>query len=288
MRFDNTLTRMLGIQYPIIQGAFGWNRTGGSEIAVPVSEAGGLGILTTISYKDPEVFHQDIIAAKKSTQKPFAVNFTLMKDTKYTNDYHKEFIRITLEEGIKTIFTSAYDGSFIGNVFKEAGCNWIHKCATIKHAVSVAQKGADAVVIVGREGTGYKNPEQTTTLINMTAARRMISIPLIAAGGIGDARGFISALAMGASGIYMGTSFMATTEFQVKQKVKDRIVSQDICDSEYSQKILQMEHGGVHSFASGVIDKIQSVQDYLNNLITEAEEIMKEFESWGMLEKNCS
>ena len=286
MRFENTLTRMLGVQYPIIQGAIGWKGSGGSEIAVPVSEAGGLGILTTISYSSPEEFQEDIKTAKSKTDKPFAVNFTLMKDTKFTNDYHKEYIRITLEEGIKTIFTSAYDGSYIGHIFKEAGCNWIHKCATIKHAVSIAQKGVDAVVIVGREGTGYKNPEQNTTLINMTAARRMISVPLIAAGGIGDARGFIAALAMGASGIYMGTSFMATTEFQAKQKVKDGIVNQDISDPEYNEKILQMKHGTAHSFASGVIDSVQSVQDYMQKLVSEAKEIISEFESWGMLDKN--
>ena len=286
MKFDNKLTRMLGIQYPIIQGAFGWRGSGGPEIAVPVSEAGGLGILTTISYNDPELFQADIKTAKEKTDKPFAVNFTLMKDTKYTNDWHKEYIRITLEEGIKTIFTSAYDGSYIGHIFKEAGCNWIHKCATIKHAVSIAKKGVDAVVIVGREGTGYKNPEQNTTLINMTTARRLISVPLIAAGGIGDARGFVAALAMGASGIYMGTSFMATTEFQAKQKVKDGIVNQDISDPEYSAKILQMKHGAAHSFASGVVDSIQPVQDYMRTMITEAKEIMGEFESWGMLAKN--
>ncbi|MBT3260537.1 MAG: nitronate monooxygenase, partial [Deltaproteobacteria bacterium] len=83
MKFDNALTRMLGVQYPIIQGAFGWRGSGGSEIAVPVSEAGGLGIFTTISYNDPEVFQADIQSAKEKTDKPFAVNFTLMKDTKF-------------------------------------------------------------------------------------------------------------------------------------------------------------------------------------------------------------
>ncbi|MCP4749434.1 MAG: nitronate monooxygenase [Proteobacteria bacterium] len=283
MRFDNDLTRMLGVQYPIIQGAIGWRGSGGSEIAVPVSEAGGLGILTTISYKDPEAFQQDIRTAKAKTDKPFAVNFTLMKDTKFTDDYHKEYVRITLEEGIKTVFTSAYDGSYIGKTCKDAGCNWIHKCATIKHAVSVAEKGADAVVIVGREGTGYKNPEQNTTLINMTVARRLISVPLIAAGGIGDARGFIAALAMGASGIYMGTAFMATNEFKSKQGVKDRIVDQDVGDPEYNRKILQMKHGATHSFASGVIDSVQSVQDLIHHMMIEAEGIMTDFKTWGML-----
>jgi nitronate monooxygenase len=284
MRFENDLTRMLGVKYPIIQGAFGWKGTGSSKIAVPVSEAGGLGILTTISYKDPDEFREDIRHAKAMTNKPFAVNFTLMKDTKYNNDYHEDYINITLDEGIKTIFTSAYDGSYIGKIFKDAGCNWIHKCATIRHAVSIGEKGVDAVVIVGLEGTGYKNPDQNSTMINMTAARRLIKVPLIAAGGIGDARGFVAALAMGASGIYMGTSFMATQEFAVPDTLKNKIVNQEILDSEYSKKIYGLDHGGAHSLASVVVDSIPTVKEYIDQIIKESEEIISEFKQWGMME----
>lgn len=275
---------MLGVKYPIIQGAFGWKGTGSSKIAVPVSEAGGLGILTTISYKDPDEFQEDIRHAKAMTNKPFAVNFTLMKDTKYNNDYHEDYIKITLDEGIKTIFTSAYDGSYIGKIFKDAGCNWIHKCATIRHAVSIAEKGVDAVVIVGLEGTGYKNPDQNSTMINMTAARRLIKVPLIAAGGIGDARGFVAALAMGASGIYMGTSFMATEEFAVPDTLKNKIVNQEILDSEYSKKIYSLDHGGAHSLASVVVNSIPTVKEYIDQIIKESEEIISEFKQWGMVE----
>jgi NAD(P)H-dependent flavin oxidoreductase YrpB (nitropropane dioxygenase family) len=284
MRFDNELTRMAGIKYPIIQGAFGWPGTGTSKIAVPVSEAGGLGILTTICYKNPDEFQEDVRNAKAATDKPIAVNFTIMKDTKYTNEYHRDYIRITLDEGIKTIFTSAYDGSFIGKIFKDAGCNWIHKCATFRHAISIADKGVDAVVIVGLEGTGYKSPEQNTTLINMTNARRLIKAPLIAAGGIADGRGFLAALAMGAVGIYMGTSFMATQEFKVPDKLKNKIVAQKITDSDYCRKIYALDHGGGHSLASGVIDSIPTVKEYIESIISEAEEIMAEFKQWGMTE----
>ena len=277
------ITELLGIKYPIIQGAYGWPGTGTSEIAVPVSEAGALGILTTICYKNPDEFQEDVRNAKAATDKPFAVNFTIMKDSKYTNEYHKDYIKITLDEGIQTIFTSAYDGSYIGKIFKDAGCNWIHKCATIRHAISIAGKGVDAVVIVGLEGTGYKSPEQNTTLINMTNARRLIKVPLIAAGGVGDARGFIAALAMGASGIYMGTSFMATKEFQVGDKLKNKIVNQEITDSEYCKKIYGQDHGGTHSLASGVIDSVPTVKEYIDSIIKESEEIIGEFKRWGMV-----
>jgi nitronate monooxygenase len=274
---------MLGVKYPIIQGAFGWPGTGTSQIAAPVSEAGGLGILTTICYKNPEAFAQDVKRAKSMTDKPFAVNFTLMKDIKFDNAYYEEYIRITMEEEIRTIFTSAYDGSIIGHRFKERGCNWIHKCATIEHAISIAKKGPDAVVIVGLEGTGYKNPNQNTTLVNMTMGRRLIGVPLIAAGGIGDARGFVAALAMGAVGIYMGTAFMATEEFKVPVKVKDKIVNQDILDAGFRRKIYQMDHGGQHSLAAGLITSVKPVKQYIDEMVQEAAEIMTEFKQWGML-----
>ncbi|MBA3027735.1 MAG: nitronate monooxygenase [Desulfobacteraceae bacterium] len=285
MNFENSLTKLLGVKYPIIQGAFGWPGTGTSDIAVPVAEAGGLGILTTICYKDPEEFQGDLKKAKELTDKPVSVNFTLMKDTKYTNDYHEEFIKMTLNQGIRTIFTSGYDGTAIGHRFKSAGVNWIHKCATIRHAVSAARKGVDAIVIVGLEGTGYKSPEQHTTLINITNLVKLVNVPVIAAGGIADARGFMGALAMGASGIYMGTAFMATKEFKVAEKFKQNIAKQNITDAKNAKKIYDMEHGGAASLASGVIDSVPTVKEFIDKIIGDANVLLDEMKDWGRFEE---
>jgi len=112
--------------------------------------------------------------AKSLTDKPLAVNFSIIEKMGLGLGFHAPYLDIALEEGIKIGFTSAHDGSSIGIRIKNAGGIWIHKCATLKHAVSIAQKGADAVVLVGREGTGYKSPEQHTTLINVTAGRRLL------------------------------------------------------------------------------------------------------------------
>jgi nitronate monooxygenase len=284
MKFDNALTRMLGVKYPIIQGAFGPNRMGTSAIAVPVSEAGGLGILTSVTYESPDDFREDIRRARAATDKPFAVNFTVIKDGPADSAFHEEYLTIALEEGVGTIFTSAYDGSILGKRAQEAGCSWIHKCATLEHAVSTARKGADAIVIVGVEGAGMKSPNQTSTLVNMTVARRLIDVPLIAAGGIGDARGFVAALAMGASGVYMGTAFMATREFQIPQGLKDRIVDQEILDAEYRNKVLRGERGNHPSLASGVVDSIPTVKEFIDGLVRGAEEIVSELRKWGMIE----
>lgn len=283
MRFDNELTRMIGIEYPIIQGAFGWKGTGMSDIAVPVSEAGGLGILTTVCYDNPDQFQEDLRKAKAATDKTIAVNFTVTKRPQFNADYHTEYVRITLEENIGTIFTSAYDASIIGKKFKAAGCNWIHKCATLKHAVSIARKGVDAVVIVGLEGAGHKNPDQHTTLINITNLRRMIDVPVIAAGGIGDARGFMAALAMGASAVYMGTAFMATREFRIAQRAKKAITDQSVLDMAYSKKIYQSLRSGTHSLASGVIDDVPTVKAFIKSIISGAEDIIAEFNRWRIM-----
>ncbi len=282
MNIENPLTSMLGIKYPIIQGAIGLKGMSNSKIAVPVSEAGGLGMLTTISYTDSKEFSEDLKYIKKITDKPVAVNFTLMKGTDFNNEFHKEYVDICLGEGFKIAFTSAYDGSAIGKRFQDAGGVWIHKCATIKHAVSIAEKGADAVVIVGIEGTGFKSLEQNSTLINMTVASRLIKIPLIAAGGIANGAGFLSALSMGAAGVYLGTAFMATKEFQAPDKLKEKIVNQDVLDPKYLKRIYKMEHGAMHSLASGVIDSVKTVEDFINQIINESDEIINKFKLWKM------
>jgi len=280
MKLENPLSRMLGIRYPIIQGAFG--HAGTSELAVPVSRAGGLGIITSISFRTPGDFRDDLRKARERTDRPVAVNFTLWKG-EIDDAYQEPYVEVALEEGVRTVFTSGYDGSRIGPRFQEAGAVWIHKCATLKHAVSAEAKGADAVVLLGLEGTGYKNEEQHTTLINITAGRRMIGVPLVAAGGIGDARGFLGALAMGASGIYMGTAFMATREFKAPRKFKERIVTQDLTDPRVIKGIYGMKHGLAPSLASGVIRSVPTVKEFMETMIREAEEILAEWKSWGLL-----
>lgn len=271
MRWENRLTRMLGIQVPIIQGAFG--HAGGAELAVPVSRAGGLGILTTISFRDAEAFRADLRRAREQTDRPVGVNFTLWKG-KIDEAYQEPYVKAALEEGVRIAFTSGHEGTRIGRRFQAAGAVWIHKCATLKHALSAEGKGADALVLVGREGTGYKNENQHTTLINITAGRRMIRVPLVAAGGIGDARGFAGALAMGASGVYMGTAFMATREFRAPDAFKERIVRQDITDPGVIRGIYGMKHGLSPSLASGVIRSVPTVREFMETLLREAGEVL--------------
>jgi len=133
---------------------------------------------------------------------------------------------------------------------------------------------------VGLEGTGFKNPLQNTTLVNITMAKRLLQIPVIAAGGIGDARGFLAALAMGADAVCFGTAIMATEECGVPQSYKKKLIKQDIFDSEYYKKIFhfQLKDKSIWSPAAGHIKEIIPLKSFIGNIISDAEKILR---SWG-------
>ena len=154
---------------------------------------------------------------KNLTNKPYGINFSIMPPQirertgrGRSEESYLDFVDIAIGAGIKVFTTSAYKAAKIGMKLHDAGCYWFHKCATMKHAISAEKAGADAVTIVGLEGTGFKNPLQNTTLINMTMARKLLRVPVIAAGGIGDARGFLAALSMGAEAVCFGTAIIPT------------------------------------------------------------------------------
>ncbi|MBA7551842.1 Inosine-5'-monophosphate dehydrogenase [subsurface metagenome] len=162
----------------------------------------------------------------------------------------------------------------------DAGCVWFHKSATVKHAISAEKAGADAVTIVGLEGTGFKNPNQNTTLVNMTMARKLIKVPLIAAGGIGDARGFLAALAMGADAVCFGSAIMATKESPASETWKKQVLYQDIFDEKFYKKIfhLELRDSPIGSMAVGHVEKETSIKQFIENIISNAEKILRR---WG-------
>ncbi len=231
MEWKTRVTELLGAKYPIIQGAYGGFGT--SAIAAPVSEAGGFGIITAGALRTPERLREDIRRARSMTDKPFGVNLSMGLCPRID-----EMREVAIEERVPVIFTSAYVAEEHGRRIHEAGLKWIHKVATVRHAVAAEKQGADAVVIVGLEGVGFKNINQLPTLISITTAVRLIKVPIIAAGGIGDARGFLAALAMGAEGIYMGTAFMATKECPISERYKQALVEAQPWDPELRHRVL--------------------------------------------------
>jgi nitronate monooxygenase len=231
MNWKTRVTQILGSKYPIIQGAFGG--FGDASLAAPVSEAGGFGIITASTFRDPEALREDIRKARSMTDKPFGVNISIglcprideMRDT-------------AIEEKVPVIFTAAYRADDHGRRIQEAGLRWVHKVASVQHALAAERQGADAVVIVGIEGTAFKSVSQLPTLVSVTTAARQMKAPVIAAGGIGDARGFVAALAMGAEGIYMGTRFLATDECPVPERFKQKLIDAQPWDAEYRDRAL--------------------------------------------------
>ena len=217
MKWKTRVTDILGSTYPIIQGAYGGFGT--SAIAAPVSAAGGFGIITAGALRTPELLREDIKRAHSMTDQPFGVNLSIGLCPQID-----EMREVAIEERVPVIFTAAYRADDHGKRIQEAGLKWVHKVATVHHALAAERQGADAVVIVGLEGAGFKNISQLPTLIAITTATRMMKVPLIAAGGIGDGHGFLSALAMGAEGVYLGTAFMATKECPISDRYKQTLV----------------------------------------------------------------
>lgn len=285
MIWTTKITKMMNTEYPIIMGAFAI--IGKAEFAAAFSNAGGLGIITALNFNTPEEFQEEIDKMKQLTNKPYGVNFTVWppqvrqrSGRSQSEESYFDFVDIALDAGVKVITTSAYKAARIGERVHNAGCVWFHKSATVRHAISAERVGADAVTIVGLEGTGFKNPTQNTTLINMTMARKLIKIPLIAAGGIGDARGFLAALAMGADAVCFGSSIMATKESPASESWKNQVLHQDIFDEKFHKKIfhLELRDSALGSMAIGLIDEETTIKEFIDNIISNAEKILRK---WG-------
>jgi hypothetical protein len=162
------------------------------------------------------------------------VNFTLSDARPW-----KEMLEVCIEEKVP-LETAAYKPDDLVPRIREAGLTWIHKAARVKDAVRAAELGADAVIIVGLEGTGFKSPEQLPTALSVIWALREIKAPVIAAGGIGSARGLLGALGMGAEGVMMGTAFMATRECSINEKMKEAILQTGFDSAELRRQVLSV------------------------------------------------
>jgi len=285
MKWKTKITQMTGIEFPIIMGAFAG--VGRAKFAAAFSNAGGLGIITALNFNTNEQFLKELDIMKTLTNKPFGINFSIMppKMAKKvpkprTESFYMDFLDIALDHRIKIFTTSAYQAPNIGKKIQDNSGLWFHKCATLKHAQSAEKLGANAVTLVGLEGTGFKNPLQNTTLVNITMAKKLLRIPIIAAGGVGDPRGFLAALAMGADAVCFGTAILATEECSIPDSYKKKLINQDIFDEDYYNQIyhFQLKDKSIWSPAAGHIKKVVSIKDFIENIISETENILK---SWG-------
>lgn len=200
------ITELFNIERPIVQGGMQW--VGRAELAAAVANAGGLGLLTSLTQPTPEALASEIRRCRAMTSRPFGVNLTVFP-TMNSPDY-SAYARVIVEEGIKIVETAGTQAVVEQwDIFKTAGIKIIHKCTSVRHAVSAERKGVDAVSIDGFECAGHPGEDDIPGLILIPAAADKLRIPILASGGFGDGRGLVAALALGADGINMGTRFCA-------------------------------------------------------------------------------
>lgn len=213
--FDNRITQLFGIKYPIIQAGMIW--ASGWRLASAVSNAGGLGIIGAGSMY-PEVLKEHVQKCKQATDKPFAVNLPLLYP-----DIDKH-IAIILEEKVPIVFTSAGNPKTWTNTLKEQGITVVHVVSSAKFAKKSEDAGVDAVVAEGYEAGGHNGREETTTMCLIPAVREAIKIPLIAAGGIATGRSMLAAMVLGAEAVQMGSRFVCTPEASSHDAFKQSVI----------------------------------------------------------------
>lgn len=306
----NSVTEILGCEYPVIQGGMAW--VAEHHLAAAVSEAGGFGIIGAAS-APADIVREEIKKCKALTDKPFGVNIMLL------NPNADEVAKIVIEEGVRAVTTGAGNPAKYMSAWKEAGVKVIPVVASSAMAVMMERAGADAVVAEGMESGGHIG--STTTFALVPQVCDAVSIPVIAAGGIADGRGMAAALMLGASGIQMGTRFVASKESIVHANYKEKIIKAKDIDStvtgmstghpvrclrnKMTREYLQMEKDGVELMElekltlgslkravidgdvvtgtlmagqiAGLIKREESCRDIVQGIVRECKEVIGEY-----------
>jgi len=219
--FDNEFTQVFGVQHPITCG--GMTGVGTAPLIAAVAEAGALGFLTALTQPTPEDLAREIQRTRDLTDKPFGVNLTILPTMRPVP--YDEYRQAIVESGVKVVETAGSSPEPHLPDFKRAGVKVIHKAVSVRHALKAESLGVDAISIDGMECAGHPGEEDIPGLVLVPATTRMVKIPVIASGGLADGRGLAAALALGASGINMGTRFVATHEAPIHENVKQQIVA---------------------------------------------------------------
>jgi len=229
------ITEMFGIEHPIIQG--GMHYVGFAELAAAVSNAGGLGIITGLTQKTPELLAKEIARCHDLTDKPFGVNLTFLPT--FSAPPYPEYIAAIREGGIKIVETAGRSPEQYMPALKAGGIKVIHKCTSVRHSLKAEQIGCDAVSVDGFECGGHPGEDDMPNMILLPRAAEELKIPFVASGGMADARSLVAALALGAAGMNMGTRFIATKEAPVHDNVKRALVDATELDTRLVMRALR-------------------------------------------------
>ena len=250
------VTEMLGIEYPILAGPMAY--ISDAKFVAAVSNAGGLGMLVSTTIPTPEELGEQVAYIKTLTDKPFAVNVTLLPSQKPVD--YGAYMTAAIKAGTKIIETSGRSPEPYMDLLKDAGVIKMHRATRTRDIVKVETLGMDIATIVGTEAAGHPGQEGVTTLVTVPIAVDAVKIPVIAAGGISDGRGLVSALALGAEAVLMGTRFMCSKECKIHGNIKDWMKNLGAMDTimtelslknanrvvrtAHTEKIVEMENQG--------------------------------------------
>jgi len=294
MEWRTKITDLLGCKYPILLGAM--HRLGVWQFAAAIAEAGGHGVITASASKTPGQLRDDIRRCKDATNGTFGVNLSIGVCPRID-----EMLEVCIAEQVP-VETALYKSDALASRIKQSGVKWIHKSARVKDAIHAQSLGVDAVILVGLEGAGIKHPAQLPTMTTIRHAARSLSVPVIAAGGIGDGHGFLGALVLGAEGIMMGSAFLTTKESPVSRQYKEMMLKYNLNNPEFRNRVLtpklvnlkapldenekdylekskagvgDLHYANMVSFAVAGVHEVLSVKELVEKITSEAEGILK-------------
>ncbi len=229
------VTKLFGIEHPIVQG--GMHFVGLAELAAAVSNAGGLGIITGLTQRTPELLAREISRCRDMTDKPFGVNLTFLPT--FNSPPYSEYIQVIAEGGVRIVETAGRSPAEHMPALKRAGIAVLHKCTSVRHALKAEAIGCDAVSVDGFECGGHPGEDDVPNMVLLPCAADRLTIPFIASGGMADARSLVAALALGAEGVNMGTRFLATVEAPVHSHVKQALLAASETDTRLIMRSLR-------------------------------------------------
>ena len=246
-------TEEFGVEHPVVMG--GMMGVGRAGLVAAVANAGALGFLTALTQPTAEDLLEEVRRTREMTDKPFGINITILPTIRPVA--HQEYAQAIVESGVKFVETAGRNPEPLLPAFKEAGIKVIHKCTSVRHSVKAEKIGCDAVSIDGFECAGHPGEDDIPGLVLIPCTANQVSLPLIASGGFGDARGLVAALSLGADAMNMGTRFLATKEADIHENVKRKLVEATERDTAL---VFRKFHNTARIFKNSVADQVAELE----------------------------
>jgi NAD(P)H-dependent flavin oxidoreductase YrpB (nitropropane dioxygenase family) len=258
--FKTRITELFGIEHPIVGGCM--MHISGPEFVAAVCNAGALGMMASAMYDAQEAFHRAVRRVKSLTERPFGVNLSLFPALRPIDN--ELYVEVILEEGVPVVETSGHrpPEELLARL-KAAGVKTMHKCVSVRHALSAQKAGVDAVTLFGTEGGGHIGELGLTTMALVPRAADLLDVPLLAAGGIADGRGLLAVLALGADGATIGTRLLVTEECPIHDNVKRALIDANELDT---LPVLGSLHNTLRAWKNAASLKVAEIEAQQGNM----------------------